>query len=196
MQSFATHPLTLDRWDDLVEVFGGGDGKGDCGRCWCMWWRLESHGLGALDGKENKAAFHARVTAGPPPGLIGYFDGTPVGWVQVGPRADVPRWNDRGRLTAPPSPEDAESPETWGVSCFVVRAGHRKRGYGTSLLDAAITWARNNDACFLDACPVETTSKSSPSALYHGVAHLFAARGFKEVARRKANRPVMRLALR
>lgn len=196
MADFATSPLTPDRWDDLVEVFGGGDGKGDCGRCWCMWWRLDRHHLGALDGTDNKASFRARVDAGPPPGLVGYDGDVPVGWVQVGPRSDVPRWNDRGRLTAPPSTEDATDPGIWGISCFVVRAGYRKRGHGARLLDGAVEWARQNDARFLDACPVDATSGTSASALFHGIAHLFLQRGFKEIARRKANRPVVRMALK
>lgn len=63
MSEFTTHPLTPDRWDHLVTVFGGGDGKGDCGRCWCMWWRLpRPTAVGSL-GKENKALFKQRVDA-------------------------------------------------------------------------------------------------------------------------------------
>jgi hypothetical protein len=36
--SLRTAPLTPERWADLETVFGGG--RGDCGRCWCMYWRL------------------------------------------------------------------------------------------------------------------------------------------------------------
>ena len=108
MGNLVAHPLTPDRWDDLVEVFGGGEGRGDCGRCWCMWWRLPRKAVGGNAGRGNKALFAARVQDGPPPGLVGYDgDGVPVGWVQVGPRADVPVWNDPGRLTAPLAPGDA-----------------------------------------------------------------------------------------
>lgn len=193
MIEHTTYPLTLERWDDLVTVFGGGDGKGECGRCWCMWWRLPRRGIGEGLGKGNKAQFRARVNAGPPPGLVGYDDGEPVGWVQVGPRADVPEWNGARRLTAPLDPDDARDPKVWAISCFVVRAGYRRRGHFTELLDAAIDWARENDARALDACPVDTDERRPASALYHGLASAFRKRGFVEKERRRPDRPLMRL---
>ena len=189
------HPLTPDRWDDLVSVFGGGEGKGDCGRCWCMWWRLPRSGIGEFEKGPNKALFRERVMAGPPPGILAYADGEPVGWVQVTPRSDVPEWNRAGRLTSPPEPSEAEDPGIWGISCFVVRAGHRKRGHAGRLLDAAISHAAGNGARILDACPVEISGKKSASALYHGPAGIFVPRGFREIARRKPDRPLLRLDL-
>ena len=122
-------------------------GRGDCGGCWCMWWRLTRADFAANSGAEHKAGFAARVAAGPPPGLIGYDAyGAPVGWVQVGPRADAPLWNEPGRLTAPLDPAEADDPGVWSVTCFVVRAGRRRRGHGGRLLDAAIAHAGANAA--------------------------------------------------
>lgn len=195
MGKLTVHPLTADRWEDLVAVFGGGDGKGDCGRCWCMWWRLPRPDF--VDGlsKKNKAAFRKRVKAGPPPGLIAYDYDTAVGWVQVGSRKDIPNWNAPRRLTAPLDPGDASDSNAWAISCFVVRAGYRRRGYLGGLLDAAIDWARRNGARVLDACPVDTTERRPASALYHGLASAFRERGFVELARRRADRPLMRLEL-
>lgn len=196
MDSFTTAPLTSERWDDLVDVFGGGDGKGDCGRCWCMWWRLpRQSGLGMGERSQLKSDFRAIVDAGPPPGLIGYAEGVPVVWVQVGPRSAVPEWSKPGRLTSPTEPSDAEGNTVWGISCFVVRAGHRKKGYMTAMLNAAVDYARNAGALCLDACPVDAAGKATSSALFHGVAAPFRNAGFEEIARRKANRPLMRLAL-
>ncbi len=194
MADFATYPLVPERWDDLVTVFGGGDGKGDCGRCWCMWWRLPRPSVVAGLGKQNKALFKERVDAGPAPGLIGYDDTTaPVGWVQVGSRTDVPNWNTARRLSAPLDPKDADDPAVWAISCFVVRAGHRRRGYFGQLLDAAIDWARENGARVLDACPVDTRDRRPASGLYHGLAPAFRQRGFVEQARRRPDRPLVRL---
>jgi hypothetical protein len=34
---FIAYPLGVDRRDVLVSVFGGGDGRGDCGWRRCMW---------------------------------------------------------------------------------------------------------------------------------------------------------------
>lgn len=199
MEGFEACPLTPERWEDLVTVFGGGDGKGDCGRCWCMWWRLPREAvaaeIGGGSGAENKARFRAIVEAGPPPGLVGYAAGAPVGWVQVGPRAAVPEWNMPRRLTAPTVPEDAADPTVWGVSCFVVRAGHRRQGHARALLDGAIAWAKAAGARRLDACPIDAAGRKSAGALYHGVARHFRDRGFVETARRKPDRPLMSLDL-
>ncbi|MEM9343890.1 MAG: GNAT family N-acetyltransferase [Pseudomonadota bacterium] len=194
--SFAAYPLTPDRWDGLVDVFGGGDGKGACGKCWCMWWRVPRQGLGATLGSDVKARFQARVDAGPPPGLLGYDNGVPVGWVQVGPRSDVPEWSAARRLTAPLTREEADDPAVWGVSCFVIRVGHRRKGYASALLEASVSYARRGGARLLDACPVEAKPKASAGSLFHGPAAIFVRAGFEEVARRKANRPLMRMVLK
>ena len=92
-------PLTPDRWEDAVVVFGSG--RGVCSKCWCMYWRLPRQNFEQSLGETNRKLFRERVDTGPPPGLIAYRDGEPVGWVQVGPRADVPNWNGPRRLTAP-----------------------------------------------------------------------------------------------
>ncbi|MDH3337090.1 MAG: GNAT family N-acetyltransferase [Gammaproteobacteria bacterium] len=196
MSKVVAYPLTPECWEDIVTVFGGGDGKGDCGRCWCMWWRLPRPDFEEGLGKKNMALFKKHVEAGASPGLIAYNDATaPIGWVQVGPRTDVPNWNAPRRLTAPLDPEDASNPKVWGISCFVVRAGFRRRGYFTGLLDAAIDWAKRNGAQALDACPVDTQERRPASGLYHGVASAFRKRGFMELARRRPDRPLMRLEL-
>jgi GNAT superfamily N-acetyltransferase len=187
-----TAPLTPARWADLEKVFGGG--RGDCGRCWCMYWRLPRRKFEASLGSRTQALFRARVEAGPPPGLLAYRGDDPVGWVQVGPRADVPQWNGARRLTAPMPDASADDPRVWGISCFVTRSGCRRQGIATALLAAAIDWAREHGARTLEACPVDT-SAGRPAALYHGVASTFRAAGFREIARRRADRPLMRLVL-
>jgi GNAT superfamily N-acetyltransferase len=137
-------PLTPGRWTDLEIVFG--DGRGACGNCWCMYWRLPRRDFEAALGAGTRQLFRARVEAGPPPGLLAYRGGVPVGWVQVGPRADVPGWNGARRLTAPTAEAPARDPRVWGISCFVSRAGCRRQGIATALLAGAVDWARQNGA--------------------------------------------------
>ena len=91
-------------------------------------------------GAKARQLFRARVEAGPPPGLLAYRGGAPVGWVQVGPRADVPGWNGSRRLTAPMADAPADDPGVWGISCFVTRAGCRRQGIATALLTGAVDW--------------------------------------------------------
>lgn len=191
---FAARPLTPERWRDLEIVFG--DGKGVCSQCWCMYWRLPRKEFEASLRDRNKALLRARVKAGPPPGLVGYLGDEPVGWVQVGPRDDVPEWNGARRLTAPLDPDDVNDPGIWGVSCFAVKAGARGAGVGSRMLGAAIDWARRNGARVLEACPVDTDGAKRPRiSIYHGVASTFERAGFREIARRRSDRPLMRLDL-
>lgn len=106
MTEITTRPLTPDTWDDIVTVFGGGEGKGDPGGCWCMWWRLPGPGMTKLKGHDVKAPFRERVAAGQPPGPVGYDGGDPVGWIQAGPSADVPEWNRARVIEACPVDPD------------------------------------------------------------------------------------------
>ena len=119
----------------------------------------------------------------------------PVGWVQVGPRADLPVWNDAGHLTAPLAVGDAAEPQVWGISGFVARAGHRRKGYFAGLLDAAIDGAKSNGARAVDACPVDAQDKRPAPSLHHGIAAPFRVRGFAEIARRRPDRPLLRLTI-
>ena len=89
----------------------------------------------------------------------------------------------------------AGDPRVWGISCFVTRAGCRRQGIATALLAGAVDWARRNGARVLDACPVDTSGNRPPVALYHGLASTFRRGGFREVARRRPDRPLMRLEL-
>lgn len=187
-------PLVAERWNDLVAVFGCGHGI--CSQCWCMYWRLPRREFERSLGARNRRLFRARVAAGPPPGLLAYLDAEPVGWVQVGPRADVPNWNGARRLTGATDDAPADDPRVWGISCFATRVGYRQLGVSAALLAAAVRWARRNGARILDACPVDTAGRRNPISIYHGVASLFERAGFGEVVRRRPDRPLMRLRLR
>jgi GNAT superfamily N-acetyltransferase len=107
----------------------------------------------------------------------------------------VPGWNGARRLTAPTAEAPAEDPRVWGISCFVTKAGCRRQGIATVLLTGAVDWARKNGARVLDACPVDASANRPPISLYHGLASTFRRAGFDEVARRRFDRPLMRLEL-
>jgi hypothetical protein len=84
------HPVTADRWDDMVELFSrrgprGGARNSPASGCWCMYWRQRSNGDVAL----NKRRMGAIVRAGREPGLLAYDeDGAPIGWVSIAPREE------------------------------------------------------------------------------------------------------------
>ena len=175
------HPATSQRFGDLETVFGE---RGVARKCFCMWWRRPVGGT--VDDADNKEKFKGVVEAGPPPGLIGYLDGTPVGWVQVGPRADFPaldRSKTLGRL---------DTVEVWSINCFVVRTGYRNRGVGSALALAAVEYGRWQGAEVLEAYPYDDTAWSAGN-YFTGTTGMFEELGFEEVARRKPTRPIVRL---
>ncbi len=85
---FEVRPLTNRTWADLEELFelpGGSIVRG----CWCVYYRKVGQvGIGKAHGPGNKEELHGLVRSGVVPGLIGYADGSPVGWISLGPRED------------------------------------------------------------------------------------------------------------
>lgn len=185
------HPLTADRWADLESLFG----ERGVGGCWCMWWRLPNRAFSAGRGDGNRAALRTLATEGTPsglaPGLIGYADGLPVGWISLGPRAEYGRFAVTRATTTGP----VDDAPVWSIVCFFTRAGWRRRGVSRQMLDAAIAWARDHGAHLLEAYASEVTTGVAASNVYMGTKRLFDAAGFVEVARNRPDRPIMRLAL-
>jgi hypothetical protein len=62
----------------------------------------------------------------------------------------------------------------------------------SALIAAALPAAAASGAPAVEAYPVDTAVPAHTRNLFPGVAATFAAHGFAEVARRKADRPVMR----
>jgi predicted GNAT family acetyltransferase len=188
----AVEPLSPGRWRDLEDLFGV---SGAYGGCWCMFWRLKRPDWEKARGSKAKALFQKRVERGPAPGVIAYVEGEAVGWLQIGPRADAPQWNNPRRLSAPLPDAPATDETVWAANCFFVKKGWRGKGVTKALLNGAIDLARRNGARMIEACPFEADGRIDSGSLYVGHAAIFKRAGFKEVARRKDNRPLMRLDL-
>jgi GNAT superfamily N-acetyltransferase len=175
-------PLTSTRLPDMAAVFGV---RGTARRCFCMHWRRPDGGFG--DDRDNRDRFADVVDAGRSPGLLGYVDSVPLGWVQVGPRGDFPTIA-RSPLVRPVDGGD----ETWSVNCFVIRTGHRRRRVASGLLAAAVAYAREEGARRVEGYPVDG-ERSSAVDLFTGTLSMFTRQGFVEVIRRNPSRPVVRL---
>jgi GNAT superfamily N-acetyltransferase len=176
------HPLTPDRFRDLETVFGE---RGVARRCFCMHWRRPDGGF--QDGEvDNRDRYSEVVASGPPPGLVGYVDGEPKGWVQVGPRDDFPTIR-RSRLLRP-----VDELSVWSINCFVVRAGHRSQGIGKGMLAGALHYARSQGAKVAEAYPVDG-QRASVVDYFTGTLGMFSEHGFVEVIRRNDTRPIVRL---
>lgn len=177
------HPLTLDRWDDLVRLFGP---NGACAGCWCMWWRVPSREFTAKKGRGNRAALRRLAASGEPPGLLAYAGGEPVGWCAVGPRDAFPRL-DNSRLL-----KRVDDEEIWCVPCLFVARGWRRRGVSTALARAAVRYVASRGGRIVEAYPKDAAGEQADAFVWTGLASSFRAAGFVEVARRSPTRPIMR----
>lgn len=155
-----------------------------------MFWRRTRRDWEAAQGAGNRRAFRNLVTQGPPPGLIAYGNGEPVGWCALAPRTQYVGLT-RSRVLKP-----VDDQPVWSISCFFVRRDWRRRGVTIALLDAAATFARRHGADVLEGYPVDTRGKLQPAAfVWHGTLESFSRAGFHEVARRSPTRPIMRRVL-
>jgi GNAT superfamily N-acetyltransferase len=177
-------PLTPERWPDVAALFGP---RGACAGCWCMVWRRPRAEWERGRGAGNRTAFQRLVRKGPPPGLLGYVDDTPVAWCAVAPREAYVQL-ERSRVL---KPIDAEP--VWSVSCLFVTRGWRRCGVSVAMLRAAAAFAASHGARIVEGYPVEPKSGTMPDAFaWTGVTPAFVAAGYREVARGSPKRPIMR----
>ncbi|MDX3808633.1 GNAT family N-acetyltransferase [Bosea thiooxidans] len=189
---FAVWPLTPERWGDLEDLFGP---QGPSYGCWCNHFRMPQRLRMPLLGAGARQLFEERVRRGPPPGVLAYADDEAVGWLQVGPRAHVPEWNNPRRASTPLPDAPAEDERNWAASCFFVRKGFRGKGVTGALLAGAVAFARESGARLVEAAAMDNRDKRSPEGLYVGPESVFRRAGFVEVARQKPGRPLLRLML-
>jgi predicted GNAT family acetyltransferase len=185
-------PVTSERWPDFEDLFGK---QGACYGCWCTHFRLPPAARRENDRERNKDHIRARIEAGPPPGLLAFQDGNAVGWMQIGPRADVPEWNNAGRGSAPLEPSEADDPDVWAISCFFLRSKARGKGLTHQLVQGGVEFARDNGARVLEACPMDLSRDSRSIGLFVGSTRVFEKAGFQRMVERKAGRPLVRLVL-
>jgi len=179
-------PATPDLWPALEDLFG--PARGACNGCWCMYWRIGG-AYSRRPREENRLALKAIVEQGPPPGLLAFAGDIAVGWCQLTPRADLPHLDEKRASAA------VDAAPVWSISCFYVRAGWRRKGVTSALIDAAATRAKAGGASILEAYPVDPIKPTGAGNLYTGLASTFRRHGFAEVARRSPTRPIMRMAL-
>ncbi len=185
-------PLTPERWPLFEDLFGK---QGACYGCWCTHFRLRPAVRRENDRQRNKDFIRSRIEAGPPPGLLAVAGDQAIGWMQIGPRADVPEWNNAGRVSAPVDPQDAADSAVWAISCFFVRTKARGKGLSHRLVAAGIDFARRSGARWLEACPIDQSRDSRSIGLFVGSTRVFEKAGFSAVAQRKPGRPLMRIEL-
>jgi GNAT superfamily N-acetyltransferase len=187
---FEVRPLTNQTWADLEELFdlpGGSIVRG----CWCIYYRkVGTVGVSQAFGPSHKEELRALVRSGGVPGLVGYADGSPVGWISLGPREDY-RKLERSRIM-----KAVDDTPVWSIVCTYVAKVHRGKGYQHKLLAGAIDYARQQGVRMLEAYPVDKPERSHDDFMFFGSRTLYERAGFREVVRRSPTRLVMRRGLR
>jgi GNAT superfamily N-acetyltransferase len=185
-------PLTPARWGDLEAVFNA-KGCSVARGCWCMYYRVSGKGAYARPGEDQRArsrrALASLAAKDPPPGLIGYRGKTPVGWISLGPREDY------AKLEKSPVMKPLDDQPVWSIVCFVVPSQFRQQGVARELLAGAIAYARKRGVRLLEAYPVDKDEPAGNDGSWFGSKRMFDEARFREVARRRADRPFMRLRL-
>lgn len=180
-------PLTADRWKDFVAL-ANRPGASILRSCWCTYYRQT--GRRGYTPQANRQMMQSLVASGAVPGLIAYRDGRPVGWISLSPREDYPR------LAHSPIMKPVDDKPVWSIVCFFVDVRERGRRVSEALLRGAIDYARSQGATLLEAYPVDKAERSNPLSMWFGAKSMYDRAGFKEIARRKKTRPVVRRRVR
>jgi GNAT superfamily N-acetyltransferase len=196
MADLSVVPANEASWDDLRAVFGT---RGDAARCWCQWFKVPHARWDSVPPQERAERLREQTACDTPrapstSGLVAYLDGEPVGWCAVEPRTAYERLL-RARVPWAGRDEDRTDDGVWAVTCFVTRAGYRRRGVSRALARAAVDFARDRDARALEGYPIVTApgQELGWGELYVGSHGVFAGAGFTEVSRPTPRRAVMRV---
>jgi GNAT superfamily N-acetyltransferase len=179
-------PLTPGDWPTVEQLFGP---KGACGGCWCMWWRLPTHGRAWREavGEPNRRALRALIRAGQVHAVLAVHGEEAVAWCTFGPRESFP-FLVKSRALARPA-----AAGRWSVVCFYLPPAWRRRGLGRALLEAATARAFALGAAEVEGFPVVPRKPGAtiPAAFaWTGLPAQFEAAGFVRLKRAAGARPI------
>ncbi|REJ04616.1 GNAT family N-acetyltransferase [Microbacterium bovistercoris] len=161
-------------FDDVAAVIG--PQKPTSNVCFCLNYRLGSTEARKLREPQRSEKVRELCHQDPPPGVIAYGDGVPVGWAALHPRRDTSF--ARNRLI--PHVDDLD---VWSLWCFRVRPGFRKQGVMHALVDGAVAYARERGAPVIEGYPVDNAgAKVNQTMAYVGTRSLFESAGFTKAA--------------
>jgi len=172
LMSWESHPLTPERFEDFADVINP---NRRATHCWCLSHRLQAKDIEELGNGDREQAMRRLCERENPPGVVTYLDGTPVGWCNIGPRAEIPRLA-RSKLIRP-----IDALPVWSIICVVVRGGHRKKGVISHLLDGAVEYAASRGAPAIEAYPVEPQGRMDTTMAFVGTRSMFEKAGFELV---------------
>ena len=170
--TWETHPVTPDRFEDFADVINRNRRPT---HCWCLSHRLQPAEIQSLGNGSRERAMRALCEREHPPGVVTYRDGEPVGWCSIGPRSQIPRLVG-SRLIRP-----MDDVPVWSVICVVVRAGHRRTGVTSHMLEGAVEYAAANGAPAVEAYPVDPPGRMDLTMAFVGTRAMFERAGYRVV---------------
>ncbi|WP_406245633.1 GNAT family N-acetyltransferase [Microbacterium sp. M] len=170
--SIDVRPATV--FDDVVTLVG--PKKPTSNVCFCLSYRIGNKENVALKGEARAKRVRELCEYDPPPGVIAYLDGEPVGWAALHPRRDTSF--ARNRLIP-----HVDEIDVWSLWCFRVRPGYRKQGVSHALIEGAVAYARERGAPAIEGYPVDNDgAKVNLTMAYVGTRALFESAGFEMAA--------------
>lgn len=117
--------MTPDNWADLESLSGVPGGSIVCG-CWCMHYRRSGElAVSGSAAEEDKRQLRELAGVGVVPGLVGYVDDAPAGWISPGPRRGY------AELRRSPIMKPADERAVWSIVCTYVAKCYRSQGVQT-----------------------------------------------------------------
>lgn len=168
--TWETHPVTPDRFEDFADVVNR---NRRANHCWCVTPRLVSAEVEELGGGDREQAMRRLCERDDPPGVVLYRDGEPVGWCNIGPRAEITRLA-RSRLIRP-----VDDLPVWSIVCLVVRPGRRRQGVTAALIEGAVAYAAARGAPAVEAYPVDPPGRMDTTMAFVGTKSMFERAGFQ-----------------
>jgi GNAT superfamily N-acetyltransferase len=170
--TWETHPVTPDRFEDFADVINR---NRRANHCWCLSHRLQAAEIERLGSGSREQAMRRLCERDHPPGVVTYWDGEPVGWCNIGSRAEITRLA-RSRLIRP-----VDDLPVWSIICVVVRPGHRRQGVTAPLLEGAVAYAESYGAPAVEAYPVDPSGRMDLTMAFVGTRSMFERAGFRVV---------------
>ena len=190
-------PANEASWEDLQAVLGT---RGDPFRCQCQRYKMRpGEAWASFPVEERARRLRTQTDCGHPESTRPADSSVPRRRARrlvraraalrlPAPAAQLPRALE-GRS------EDKTDDSVWAATCFVTRAGFRRRGVSRALAPAAVDFARERGARALEGYPMltEPGKEITWGELHVGSRSIFAAAGFAEVSRPSRRRVVMRI---
>ena len=168
--AWETHPLVPERFEDFADVVNRNRRET---HCWCVTHRLQPKDVEELGDGRRRDAMESLCRGDVPPGVITYRDGDPVGWCNIGPRAQIPRLA-RSRLIRP-----VDDVAVWSIVCTIVRPGHRRQGVTRHLVEGAVDFAASHGAPAVEVHPVDPDGRMDTTMAFVGTRSMYEPLGFE-----------------